>query len=315
MFMLRKPAILGWLCVLCTQSSWAVIVAGTYGTGNNNNTQAGLDGYLATSPHDPFPYWQNLVRVTNSSGVYLGYNPTTDRGWVMSANHVTKPTSITVAGNAYTVTGTGTRVGLTDLRLYEIGGGISDPDLPSLPSIPLSSALAVTGEFSLMFGRGFTNNASSPYTWVVPGTSDANVMRWATNTVEGVAMVNIGTVAAPNNQVYTVVDFDGSGDPGVTAYDGQGANGDSGGGLFILRDSQWVLAGIAHFVDDGPDFLEVSPTGDNVTNPSQHGDFTAYSDVFWNAAAIQSITGTLIPELSSMWLVLPGMFLLMRRHR
>ncbi len=313
--MLKRLVILGCCFALCPQVSWAVIVAGTLGTGNNNNTQSGLDGYLATSPYDPFPYWQNLVRVADASGVYLGYNASTQRGWVLSANHVTKPTSITVAGNAYTVTGTGTRVGLTDLRLYEIGGGVSDPDLPSLPSVPLSSALAVTGEFSLMFGRGFTNNNSAPYTWGTPGTNDANGMRWATNTVEGLAVVNIGTQASPNNQLYTVVDFDGPGDPGVTAYDGQGALGDSGGGLFIFRNGQWVLAGIAHFVDDGPDFLEASPTGDNVTNPSQHGDFTAYSDVYWNAAAIQGITGALVPELSTLWLVLPGGILLARRRR
>jgi len=55
--------------------------------------------------------------------------------------------------------------------------------------------------------------------------------------------------------------------------------------------------GIAHFVDDGPDFLEAIETGDNLTNPSQPGDFTAYSDILSHAAAINAVTGTLIPSL------------------
>ena len=61
-----------------------------------------------------------------------------------------------------------------------------------------------------------------------------------------------------------------------------------------------MLSGAAHFVDDGPDFLELVATGDDVVNPSQPGDFTAYSDISSHLAEINSITGTLIPEPSTL---------------
>jgi len=293
----------------------AVIVAGTSGLGVNNNTQLGLDSYLTGASLDAFPYWDNLVRVADASGVYLGYNVSTERGWVLSANHVTTPTQITVAGGTYTVTGTGTQVGSTDLKLYEIGGGVSDPALPSLPTVPLAAIAATAAETALMFGRGFTSSSSAPYPWVTPGISDANGMRWGSNTVETTSLVNLGTVATPNFQPYVVVDFDGVGDPGVTAFDAQASLGDSGGGLFVLRGGTWQLAGIAHFVDDGPDFLEISPTGDNVVNPAQTGDFSAYSDVASKMGSIISTTGTLVPEPSSLMMLLCSLTLLLRRRR
>jgi hypothetical protein len=297
---------------LAARPASAVIVGGTLGTGNNNATQAGLDSYLATSSLAAFPYWNNLVRVGNASGVYLGYNPSTLRGWVLSANHIGAPASITVAGTSYAVlnppSGGTAQIGSSDLKVYEIAGA------PSLPSVPLASVHASYGEFALMFGRAFTNNTTAPYTWVWPGGDEANANRWGTNTVEGGYLVNLGTDEDPNVQPYLVTDFDGPSDPGVTAYDAQGATGDSGGGLFILRGGVWELSGIAHFVDDGPDFLEVGETGDDVVNPSQYGDFTAYTDVRSYAAAISATTGALVPEPSSALLLTAASGLMWRRR-
>jgi hypothetical protein len=301
--------------ILTTLPVQAVIVAGTSGTGNNNNTQSGLNSYLSGASLAAFPYWNNLVRVSNSSGVYLGFNASTQRGWVLSADHIgPEPTTITVAGNTYTVAGTVTKIGSSDLTLYQIGG-ISDPPMPSLPIIPLLTTLASIGEQSLMFGRASTSSTSSPFPWVLPGTSESNGNRWGSNTVELTALVNIGTIPSPNIQPYVVVDFDGPLDPGATAFDAQGAAGDSGGGLFVLRGGVWQLAGIAHFVDDGPDFLEGTATGDGVTDPSQHGDFTAYSDVATKRSAINGFTGFLIPEPSAFLLAAPAFLLLLRRRR
>lgn len=298
--------ILPWMMI--SHQSQGVIVAGTSGTGYNNDTQAGLSNYLNSETLAMFPYWQNLVRVGNASGVYLGYNPNTSRGWVLSANHVAAPTSITVGGNTYTVQSS-TRIGTSDLRLYEIGGGVSDPALPSLSSITLASSPAINGDFVLMFGRGFTNSTESPFTWETPGGSESNGMRWGTNTVTQLSTVD--------SHPYIVTNFSNPDDPSVTAFEAQGATGDSGGGLFIYRSGQWQLSGIAHFVDDGPDFLEPeeSPTGDGIVNPSQFGDFTAYSDVHSHLVAIQGVTGTVIPEPSSLWLLLPGVGLLLLRKR
>ena len=285
-------------------------MAGTSGTGYNNNTQARLDDYLASSSQPAFPYWQNLVRVHDASGVYLGFNPTTQRGWVLSAAHFGPAASINVGGSAYSVRSVNT-IGATDLRLYEIGGGLSDPALPGLATVPLASSFALPGDFSLMFGRAFTNNTSAPYGWVHPGYSDANGMRWGTNTVQG------GDYFFNSNR-YIVTNFSANADPSVTPFEAQGASGDSGGGLFIYRDGQWQLSGIAHFVDDGPDLLEQlsgPQTGDNVVNPSQFGDFTGYSDVHARITDINAFTGTLIPEPSSLWLAVAGLGLTLRRRR
>lgn len=297
------------------QPATAVIVGGSSGTGNNNNTQAGLDSYLSTASLDAFPYWENLIQFNSASGVYLGYNASTQRGWVLSADHVTSASTVTIAGNTYTVSGSGTLVGSTDMRLFEIGGDITDPALPSLPSIPLASILASSSETALMLGRGYTSDTSSPYSWVSPGTSAANGIRWGSNTVEFTATVNLGTAMAPNLQPYIVTDFDDSGDAGATEFDAQGATGDSGGGIFVLRSGVWELAGIAHFVDDGPDFLEEIATGDDTVNPSEYGDFTAYSDVFSKVSTINGITGTLIPEPGSTVLTLLACLTLHRRKR
>jgi hypothetical protein len=288
-----------------------VIVAGTSGTGNNNDTEAGLVSYLSGQSLPVFPYWDHLIPASNASGIYLGENATTGNGWVLTADHIgPDAVSVEIQGQTYSVTGT-IQIGASDLLLHEISGA----PMPALPPIPLASSAALVGETALMFGRGFTNANSAPYPWVAPGTNPANGMRWGSNTVEGVAVVDIGSATAPNLQTYIYTDFDGPGDPGVTAFDAQGAVGDSGGGIFVLRGGVWELSGIAHFVDDAPDFNEVIATGDGVVNPSEHGDFTAYADVFAGRAQIDSETGVLIPEPSVVLLGLAGLAGLVRRSR
>jgi hypothetical protein len=283
------------------QQAAAIIVGGTLGTGNNNASEAGLQSYLSGTPHGSFGYWGNLVRVSNSSGVYLGYNATSLTGWVLSADHINpEPTSITVAGNSYSVSGMGTRIGTTDLILYEIGGGTGDPALPSLGTVPLATTAATAGEFLIMTGRGFTPSSTYPYAWSNPGTSDSNGMRWGTNTVE--FNVTIGSN-------YIITDFDAPASAQTTAFEGQGSVGDSGGGIFIQRGGQWVLSGIAHFVDAGP-------TSSPAVDPSEYSDYTGYTDVFSYLSAIQLKTGMLIPEPSSGLLVIAaGSLVLLRRRR
>ncbi|MGL4400905.1 MAG: PEP-CTERM sorting domain-containing protein [Luteolibacter sp.] len=287
------------------QQAAAIIVGGTLGTGNNNASEAGLQSYLSSTSQGSFSYWGNLVRVSNSSGVYLGYNATSLTGWVLSAAHIgPEPTSITVAGNSYSVSGVGTPIGTTDLILYEIGGGTGDPALPSLSTVPLATTAATAGEFLIMTGRGFTTSSAAPYPWGSPGTSDLNGTRWGTNTVE------FNTTIGSN---YIITDFDAPASAQTTAYEGQGAVGDSGGGIFIRRGGQWVLSGIAHFVDAGPVF---DPTvGGQTVDPAEYGDYTGYTDIRSYLAAIQLETGTLIPEPSSGLLAMAAASLVLLRRR
>lgn len=284
----------------------AIIVGGTQGTGNNNASEAGLQSFLSTTAYGSFAYWGNLVRVSNASGVYLGYNATSLTGWVLSAEHIgPEPTSITVAGNNYSVTGSGTQIGTTDLILYEIGGGLGDPALPSLGTVPLASVAATSGEFLVMTGRGFTASSTYPYPWASPGSDDSNGMRWGTNEVE------FNTTIGNN---YIITDFDAPASPQTTAFEGQGARGDSGGGLFINRGGQWVLSGIAHFVDAGPVFDPTVP-GQTV-DPAEYGDYTGYTDVYTYLSTIQFETGPLVPEPSTSLLAgVMALMALIRRRR
>lgn len=282
------------------------------GTGNNNSTQNSLNSYLGSTSTAAFPYWNNLVRVADASGTYLGYNASTGRGWVLSANHVTVPGNITVGGTSYAVIGSGSQIGSSDLKLYQFASATD----PGLAAVPLANALTLSeGQDVLMFGRGFTTSTSSPYAWSDPSTDDANGIRWGTNTIQSLANINLGSVTSPSLQRYLVTDFDGPGDAGTTAFDAQASLGDSGGGMFVMSAGSWSLAGVAHFVDDGPDFLEAPETGDGVVDPSQYGDFSAYSDASSRALEITNITGTLIPEPSSAMLACAGLLPFLRRTR
>jgi hypothetical protein len=90
---------LGWT----SQSALAVIVGGNHGDGFSNAGETTLQSYLTSTTVPAFPYWDNLVRYSDASGIYLGYNPATMQGWVLSANHITETTSITVAGHNYAI--------------------------------------------------------------------------------------------------------------------------------------------------------------------------------------------------------------------
>lgn len=305
LFMMKVRTLLLLLCGL--MQAQGVIVGGTSGTGNNNAGETSLNSYLASTVYSPFPYYANLVRVGDASGVYLGWNYGTDRGWVLSAAHVGAPATIGIGGESYTVV-VGSTVAGSDLKLYQVGRGVSA--IPSMPSVSLASAGAIVGDYAIMKGRATTSSTTAPFGWVVPGVSDAVPSRWATNTVSGSVLINLGSEETPNVHRYLVTDFDGPTDPGVTAYDGQAASGDSGGGLFIHRAGQWELAGTAHFVDDGPTFGP--PFGP--VNPSEYGDFTAYTDVFQHRMTIIGVTGTLIPEVSSLWYGMGGALLLLGRR-
>ncbi|MFT4177468.1 MAG: PEP-CTERM sorting domain-containing protein [Luteolibacter sp.] len=258
-----------------SHTSHAVIVVG----GIHNDDPASLTTYLSTTSYDDFPYWQNLVTVSNASGVYLGYNPTTQSGWVLSAKHINPlAATVTVAGTAYTVIDT-RDIGSTDLRLYQID--LTGP-IAGVQDIVFASQAATVGEFVLMTGRGYSSATSSPYTWGSPGA-----MSWGTNVIEG--------FQTSGGNPYILTDFDAS---GATDYEGQGATGDSGGGLFIYRNGIWELVGIGY---------GVSRNGE-----ARYGDVTAYSDVYASLGLIQQA----IPETSTTALLaLAGLGLGLRRRR
>lgn len=301
-------------CLLGSQAM-GVIVAGVNGDGLGNATEGGLQAYLATETLPDFPYWDNLLRVSDSSGVYLGRNETTGRGWVVTATHVTPlgvgSGSITVAGQSYPVRASqviqhtdlsGTFA--TDIRLYAIGGEVGDPALPALTTVPLLASDVVAGDDLVLTGRGRrqqvpTEDTTAPYAWdgdTSPANQLTREIRWGSNQVE------IWSLAAPNvlfllpegsptptkKTVSFASVFDDPAGAG-TAYEGQMALLDSGGGAFVERGGVWYLAGTNYSVYDGPD-------GDGVANPAGYGDVSLLAHLPTYRTQIEAITGTLVPE-------------------
>ena len=282
----------------------AIIVGGSGGDGTNNAGEAGLQTVLANSSLPAFPYFGNMLRYSDASGIYLGYNSNTMEGWVLSAEHITEGTGIKIGGYTYSFIDpqpansnvNGTRIissGVsTDLMLYKFSVTGINP-IPALPKVEIIDTTPTLGSLLIMAGRGMRSGAgtgsedlTAPYSWGTPGTSDSVPMRWGFNHLD----LNYTDA---NGAKFLITDFD---EPGQgTGLDGQAALGDSGGGAFILDQGKWKLSGVAYATADGSD-------ADTAVNPAGYGDLTLFSDVYAYRTDIFAITGTLVPEPSSMLL-------------
>lgn len=127
-------------------------------------------------------------------------------------------------------------VGTTDLRIWEVNHAKPFPTYA-----PLSSGAADTGATATILGRGtqrgnevLVGGVSKGWKW---GPSD-DVERWGRNTVTGILTF------APLGQ-FLYCDFDKPGIPDECSL----STGDSGGGMFVLENGLWRLAGINYGVD------------------------------------------------------------------
>lgn len=282
----------------------AIIVGGSNGNGTNNAGEAGLQVVLSNSALPVFPYFGNMLRYSNASGIYLGYNANTMEGWVLSAEHITETTGIKIGGHTYSFIDplptnsnvNGTRIVSssvnTDLMLYKFSVTGSNP-IPALPKVDIIESAPEVGSLLIMAGRGMrlgagtgSEDVTAPYSWGTPGTSDEVPMRWGFNQVEPGYTDLAGAK-------YLITDFDA---PGIgSGIDGQAALGDSGGGAFILNQGSWKLGGVVYATADGSDL-------DSLSNPAGYGDYTLFTDVYAYRSEITALTGTLVPEPSSMLL-------------
>jgi len=321
--MFRKPL---FVLLLTVASASALVIPGQNGTGAGNTTQATLNTYVSNNLLPVFPYWNNVISVTDSTGIYLG--ATGPYGWVMTAAHVTQLTpnvqTISVGGTNYLVH-ENVVPGLQDMRLYRIGGELGDPVLPALPNVTLDSTTPAAGTSLLSLGRGertegtLGSAASSDaqlgsdplyFEWLGTGGS----LRWGTNVSANLPawMGASGSTAPVSNPPYSTVNFFSIfDDPGVGNYlnatEAAIAVGDSGGPAFSVDGGVWKLSGWNLYTWSDP------ATGQPNSGTTGFGNVAGYGNV---ATYRNSILSAMVPEPSTIACLGSGLALFgMRRNR
>ena len=276
----------------------AVVIASGDGSGNT------------TAPPDD-PGFENIGGMGSGSVVYLG-----DR-WILTAAHL--GTGVTAAGfdgtNYNWEPGTETRLsnpagsglsGVVDLRMARL-----DSD-PGLPALTIASAAPSAGEDVIMAGRGKTRQASDfhwdvtvlpdpdPDIWteVMGPPADASgfksdgakIARWGENEVDEASLV-VNTGWGDTQSFSTQFDA-----PGMT-HEAQGANGDSGGGVFVKRGGSWELIGLMHSIS----VFDGQP-GDTAVygNKTNAADLSFYRDEILAVMAVpEPATASLVLAVTS----------------
>ena len=228
---LRIPFLLALLSIAIAAAAPAVIIDSGDGTGNTS----------APSPDPGWGSWWNNVGTCNGlSCVYLS------DGWVLTANHVGAGDA-TFGGVTYPwLVGSDVRLhnpdtSLADLRVFRL-----QFPYPPLPDLPIATSTATSSSTHPLYLVGDGRNRGATTTWDPCGPGSYNgylwgpgtTMRWGTNRVE------VAQYFEPGFGTWVFgTKFDSSGFS-VTAYEAQGATGDSGGATFAWNGTSYELAGI-----------------------------------------------------------------------
>jgi hypothetical protein len=124
-------------------------------------------------------------------------------------------------------------IGGSDLRIFKINETFAS-------YAALYSGSSPAGLDAMTVGRGGVRGAEVVVSSELKGwqhTASDGVFRWGSNVIDGTALSEVGTML--------VAGFDAAGSP----YEATLSAGDSGGGLFVLENGEWKLAGVNYGVD------------------------------------------------------------------
>jgi len=226
--------------------------------------------------------WSYVYNVNGSSGVAI------DDYWVLTAHHVADDGSANLTGHTAVETVYNYDADLALVRY--------DTALPSHYDYTSSTSFSGSEVIMIGFGRNgnVTQTASSGW-WSQLSEENPDVLRWGTNTVDGLTTIT-DTFGDSYSMLKTTISGTNAGTN--TPYETGVNMGDSGGGMFANVADEWILIGINAY-----------------RNTSSPYDTTYSVPVGDYATWINDTIATYTPEPATLALLLLGGLTLLRRQR
>lgn len=265
---------------LCCFTASAVVIYGADGATNTN------------APADDPGFNRIGVFQNDRSSVYLG------NSWFLTAKHNGAPATLLMGSTNYTYM-SGTWTPLTnnvgeqiDLAMFKVVGSTPSDTMPirSVTPLPLQSVIMIGNGRDRTSGltkwdsnwnvvtvgpytySGYTYDSSYPF-----DTS----LRWGNNKVQSIGI-------ALEGMTFFSTEFDN------TTGEGQGAPGDSGGGVFIKNGLTWELAGTILYIGEHTDqpSAEIAAVG----NLTYMADLSVYRNQILSLRPVTDIDADGIPD-------------------